>query len=129
MNLNEAIKHLEELLNDTNREWNCEECKNEHEELYSFLKELQTRRIQSDNSWHNFKTDPPQENETVLVVFEYFRYGNYNRMCKDIGLYEHPYDHFINGQSGWKNLRIIKWKHLGITNYDIISESEVNNYE
>lgn len=121
MNLRESIEHLEEMLNDSLRVWSCAECRKEHEQLYEFLKELEQRR-QTDSEWHDFKNDPPPKNEEVLVVFEYFRYGDYNRMCRDIGLYEHPYEHFINGMSGWKNLRIIKWKHLGLTNYDIISE-------
>ena len=121
MKLEDAISHLEEILNDSLREWSCKECRDQHEDLYSFLKELKQRR-ETDSVWHDFKKDPPPENETVLVVFEYFRYGDYNRTFRDIGLYEHPYEHFINGMSGWKDLKILKWKHLGLTNYDMISE-------
>lgn len=122
MSLKEAIEHLKEVLNDSLRQWSCKECRKEHEELYDFLTELDNRRTQADQEWHDFKKNPPPENETVLVVFEYFRYGEYNRMFRTIGLYEHPYTGFVNGQSGWHNLKIIKWKHLNITNYDIISE-------
>ena len=44
MTLEEAINHLEETLDDKDKEWNCEACKNEHEELLGFLKELQNYR-------------------------------------------------------------------------------------
>ena len=40
MTLDEAIKHLEETLNNPNHEWNCAECRAEHEQLLAWLKEL-----------------------------------------------------------------------------------------
>ena len=45
MTLQEAIDHLNESLNDPNREW-CEECRQEHEQLLDFLNELQKARTE-----------------------------------------------------------------------------------
>ena len=42
MTLEEAIQHLEESLND--KEWSCESCKMEHEQLLKWLKELRRFR-------------------------------------------------------------------------------------
>lgn len=44
MTLEEAIKHLEETLSDNNREWDCDECRREHEQLLEWLRELQYLR-------------------------------------------------------------------------------------
>ena len=47
MTLKEAIAHLREILNDDKHEWNCEECKAEHEQLLHWLEELKVRRGES----------------------------------------------------------------------------------
>lgn len=44
MNLEEAIQHLSESLNDKSHNWGCKECRQEHEQLLSFLLELKKRR-------------------------------------------------------------------------------------
>ena len=48
MTLDVAIEHLEEMLSDNNREWNCEECRQEHEQLLVRLKELRERRCKRE---------------------------------------------------------------------------------
>lgn len=40
MTLDEAIKHLEEILSDKSHKWSCESCKQEHKQLLVWLKEL-----------------------------------------------------------------------------------------
>lgn len=40
MTLDEAIEHLDETLSDENKEWACEDCKNEHKQLRQWLCEL-----------------------------------------------------------------------------------------
>ena len=47
MELKEAIEHIDELLSKDNLD--CEECKNEHRQLRSWLAELQIRR--RNNNW------------------------------------------------------------------------------
>lgn len=44
MTLEEAIRHLEEVLEDENREWSCKECREEHIQLLEFLRELKESR-------------------------------------------------------------------------------------
>ena len=44
MTLDEAIKHLEETLSDKSHKWSCESCKQEHEQLLEWLKELKAWR-------------------------------------------------------------------------------------
>jgi hypothetical protein len=38
--LEDAIQHLKDILNDPKRDWPCEECKKEHEQLLAWLEEL-----------------------------------------------------------------------------------------
>lgn len=57
----------------------------------------------------------PEEGEEVLVWFEYFRYGGYNRLYQTIGIshtYREGWSGFVNGSSGWRDLRIIAWMPL-----------------
>ena len=42
MNLEEAISHLKELID--NHDFECLECKRDHEELLGFMEELKQRR-------------------------------------------------------------------------------------
>lgn len=44
MKLEEAIKHLNESLTDPGHNWGCEECKEEHEQLLEWLRELKDLR-------------------------------------------------------------------------------------
>ena len=44
MTLDEAIKHLEVILSDESHKWSCESCKQEHEQLLEWLKELKAYR-------------------------------------------------------------------------------------
>lgn len=48
MRLEEAIDHLEEMLADENHEWTCEECRQEHEQLLGWLKELKDLRLENE---------------------------------------------------------------------------------
>ena len=40
MSLDEAIEHLNETLNSTDRMWSCDSCRREHEQLRTWLIEL-----------------------------------------------------------------------------------------
>lgn len=46
MGLEEAISHLKELID--NHDFECLECKRDHEELLGFLEELKQRRVKMD---------------------------------------------------------------------------------
>lgn len=57
----------------------------------------------------------PAEDTEVLVWFEYFRYGEYNRLYQTVGIsytYNGQWTGFVNSSSGWKDLRIIAWMPL-----------------
>ena len=44
MELDAAIKHLQDILSDPDKEWGCESCKQEHIDLLGFLLELKSYR-------------------------------------------------------------------------------------
>lgn len=44
MDLDEAISHLKDTLEDKNHDWGCEQCKQEHEQLLDWLIELRESR-------------------------------------------------------------------------------------
>ena len=71
--------------------------------------------MMNDDKWISPKDRMPADMETVLVWFEYFRYGNYNRPYQTYGLsyaFRGNWSGFINDTSGWQGLKIIAWQPL-----------------
>ena len=63
MSLKDAIEHLDEILSDSER-WNdCEDCKKEHIQLRDWLKELQRWRTSITND----KIKNPFANTSTLI--------------------------------------------------------------
>lgn len=57
----------------------------------------------------------PEDGVDVLVWFEYFRYGEYNRLFQAKGIsyaFDGRWSGFVNGSTGWHQLRIIAWQPL-----------------
>lgn len=57
----------------------------------------------------------PKDGVDVLVWFEYFRYGEYNRLFQTKGIsftHNGKWSGFVNGQSGWNQLSIIAWQPM-----------------
>ena len=57
----------------------------------------------------------PEDGVDVLVWFEYFRYGEYNRLSQTKGIsytFNGKWSGFVNGSSGWRELRIIAWQPM-----------------
>lgn len=57
----------------------------------------------------------PEDGVKVLVWFEYFRYGEYNRLFQTIGIsytYNGKWSGFVNDSSGWSELSIFAWQPL-----------------
>lgn len=73
-----------------------------------------------DNELKNARWIPcserlPEDEREVLVWFEYFRYGAYNRLCQEVGIsrmFRGEWSGFVNGSIGWQQLRIIAWMPL-----------------
>lgn len=68
-----------------------------------------------DDNWIIPSERMPDDFEKVLVWFEYFRYGEYNRPFQTHGIsytFKGEWSGFVNGESGWRDLRIIAWMPL-----------------
>lgn len=73
------------------------------------------RSEQEGQRWIPVSERLPEDLEDVLVWFEYFRYGGFNRLHQTIGIsytLDGKWSAFVNGFSGWKDLRIIAWMPL-----------------
>ena len=71
--------------------------------------------ISNESNWISCKERLPESYVDVLVWFEYYRYGSYNRLYQTygIGTYSENYDSWtINHESGWHKLRVIAWQPL-----------------
>ena len=68
-----------------------------------------------DEKWVPCIERLPENRDDVLVWFEYFRYGEYNRMYQTYGIGNFYGKHgkreewLINHETGWQNLRVLAW--------------------
>ena len=117
MTLDEAIKHAEEVAE--KNEWfeknylenkGCKECAEEHRQLAEWLNELKQLREQA--RWIPVSEGLPEKDTNVLCWYEYFRYGNYNKMYQTYGVGTYF------GRFGWagditgEQARVIAWMPL-----------------
>lgn len=68
-----------------------------------------------DGRWISCEERLPEDGIDVLVWYEYFRYGKYNKLFQKTGIsftYNGKWSGFVNGQSGWDQLSIIAWMPL-----------------
>ena len=70
---------------------------------------------QPEQRWIPCSERLPESYTDVLVWFEYYRYGDYNRLYQmhGIGTYIKEYDSWIiNHETGWRKLRVFAWMPL-----------------
>lgn len=106
-----------ELWNDKPKEIQDEDIRNAHED-YEALKEYILNQPKV-GEWIPLEERLPKQDKLLqdyLVTFEYYRYGEYNRKFKTIGIgtfskVSHEFT-FINGQTGWRDLKVLSWQPL-----------------
>ena len=89
--------------------YSCGQCMDEAIEVVCKIAE------EYKGGWIPCSERVPEEGVDVLVWFEYYRYGSYNRLYQTVGIsytYHGDWSGFVNGSSGWKQLRIIAWQPL-----------------
>lgn len=64
-----------------------------------------------DDGWIPAEERLPEDGEYVLVWYEYFRYGNYNRMFQTCGI-GYQYDGYWSGDVSGTKARCIAWQPL-----------------
>ena len=71
--------------------------------------------VDKNNGWIRSEDQMPEDDEDVLVWFEYFRFGEYQRLFQTTGIgrtWRGEWSGFVNGSSGWRDLKIIAWQPL-----------------
>lgn len=75
------------------------------------LDEAKDINVPSNDGWIPVEKKLPEEGQKVLVWYEYFRYGGYNRMFKTYGIGWQFDGHWSGDVSGTK-ARCIAWQPL-----------------
>ena len=108
------IEKIIQELKETQKEWTKEDFLL-GELMEDVIEIVQEVAKEYGNGWIPCSERMPKDEEEVLVWFEYFRYGNYNCLFQRHGLsftLNGEWSGFINGSSGWQQLKVIAWQPL-----------------
>ena len=70
-----------------------------------------TKKETKSDGWVECKDKLPEEGKMVLVYYEYYRYGDYNRMWPAYGV-GYQYDGHWGGDITGHKLNIVAWKQF-----------------
>ena len=122
MNISEQVKELRRIAEEWNP--NCQinpvsvtlnNAADTIESLSEKLTDMERPAEDCGGGWIPCKERLPEDGVDVLVWFEYFRYGEYDRLFQTKGIsytFNGEWSGFVNGSSGWNQLRIIAWQPL-----------------
>ena len=79
--------------------------------IRSHMDEAKGTNIHSNDGWISVEEGLPEDGQEVLVWYEYFRYGEYNRMFKTYGIGWQFDGHWSGDVCGTK-ARCIAWQPL-----------------
>ena len=71
--------------------------------------------VEQENRWIPCNKKLPDDYTDVLVWFEYYRFGEYNRMYSTYGIGNYDADYemwMINHETGWRDLHVFAWMPL-----------------
>lgn len=123
MSISEQVKELREKANYINEMGTTypsvirllNEAADTIESLSAKLADMERSVEDCGGGWIPCKERLPEDGVDVLVWFEYFRYGEYDRLFQTKGIsytFNGEWSGFVNGSSGWNQLRIIAWQPL-----------------
>lgn len=87
----------------------------EHQHFLLMVSAIPAADVIPTPRWISDSERLPEDFTDVLVYFEYYRYGSYNCMFQTIGIsytVHGGWSGFVNGQSGWRDLKILYWMPL-----------------
>lgn len=106
----EIIRSYMDEARDTNVPSN-DEIEPVSEEFLKDCAETAKKYNRENNGWIPVEEGLPEEEQKVLVWYEYFRYGEYNRMFKTYGI-GWQFDGYWSGDVSGTKARCIAWQPL-----------------
>ena len=94
-------------------EWELQDiCSGEEDRdwLMKCINEVPT--IEAEHKWISVKDEPPKDKQNVLCWYEYFRYGDYNRMYQDYGIGSYVDGSWCGEVARGTDTKVLTWMPL-----------------